>query len=67
MFRGLAFRSRSGEDADQPGDGELVRLDAGFATSADLRVATRDFERTQLWCVLGDEGRVVDDPPGLLT
>lgn len=63
MFRGLTFRGRTtGADLAPGTEGSSA---AGVATSADLRVATRNFERTSVWCVVGDEGRVVDDPPGL--
>lgn len=63
MFRGLTFRGRPA-DADLA-PGVVVSASTGCVTSADLRVASRNFERQRLWCVIGDEGRVVDDPPGL--
>lgn len=65
MFRGLTFRGRPSDGrADAGVDQEVTTLE-GVATSADLRVATRNFERAHLWCVLGDEGRVVEEKPGL--
>ena len=64
MFRGLTFRGRT---PDQTGVkvGAVEVTGAGLSTSADIRVATRNFDRSHLWCVLGDEGRVVDERPGL--
>lgn len=63
-FRGVTFRGRPA-GGDDLSHGHVVETVAGVATSADLRVATRNFERDSVWCVLGDEGRVAGERPGL--
>lgn len=63
-FRGVTFRGRPDAAHDLPAD-RVVESRGGVATSADLRVATRNFARTSVWCVLGDEGRVAGERPGL--
>jgi len=65
MFRGLTFRGRAAAGGDVLRPGQELTSATGVTTSADLRVATRNLERHSLWCLMGDEGRIVDDRPGL--